>query len=82
MSMPKYFIYCRKSSEAEDRQILSIESHVNELQGLAERLSLPSVEVLTEARSSKEPGRPVFNAMMQRIYKGEAQGIINCLIIE
>lgn len=74
--MGEYFIYARKSSEAEDRQVLSIESQVNELQKLSERLKLPILEVLTESQSAKEPGRPIFNKLMQQVYSGKAKGIL------
>lgn len=74
--MKSYFIYCRKSSEAEDRQALSIESQVTEMTRLAKLRGLGVKEILTEAYSAKAPGRPVFSAMMERVYRGEAQGII------
>ncbi|HMJ91184.1 MAG TPA: recombinase family protein, partial [Candidatus Acidoferrum sp.] len=73
--MRPYIIYCRKSSEAEDRQILSIESQTRELEQLARKLNVP-FEILVESRSAKEPGRPIFNSMVQRLYRGDIAGVI------
>ena len=74
--MSGYIIYCRKSSEAEDRQVLSIESQVREVEEQAARLGLPVIEVLTESKSAKAPGRPVFNRLMDKLYTGQAAGVL------
>lgn len=72
----KYFLYARKSSESEDRQMQSIESQIEELTKLAKQNNAEIVEIFSEAKSAKSPGRDVFNKMMQRIKKGEANGIV------
>ena len=72
----RYFLYARKSTDVEDKQVLSIESQLAELRALAKREQLNVVEVFVEKKSAKMPGRPVFNEMLARIQKGEAQGIV------
>ena len=72
----KYIIYCRKSTESEEKQVLSIEAQIKELKELAERLKISASDVLTESRSAKYPGRPVFGRVMEQISHGDVKGII------
>jgi site-specific DNA recombinase len=72
----KYFVYARKSSEAEDKQVASIDAQIEELTKLARSENLEIVKVFSEAQSAKAPGRPVFNEVIQGIYNKEAHGII------
>ena len=74
--MLKYFLYARKSTDVEDKQILSIEAQLAELRELAKRENLNIANEFIEKRSAKIPGRPIFNEMISRIQKGEAQGIV------
>lgn len=56
--------------------MLSIESQRNELARYAEREQVSVLDVLEEAKSAKAPGRPVFNSLIKRIERGEADGIL------
>lgn len=72
----KYIVYTRKSSEDEDRQVLSNESQIRELQGVISRDKSQVMEILQESMSAKKPGRPIFSSMVQKIEKGEANSIV------
>ena len=73
----KYFIYCRKSSEAEDRQIASIESQLTTLKRtFGDRPDIEIVGVYEEAFSAAAPGRQQFGEMLGRVERGDAQGVI------
>ena len=74
----KYFIYVRKSTDVEDKQILSVEAQIVELKEYASKYGLDVVDILIEKRTAKKPGRPVLNTMLSRISSGEASGILSC----
>ena len=72
----QYFLYARKSTDVEDKQVLSIEAQLAELRAVAKRDGLEIAEEFVEKRSAKMPGRPVFEDMLKRIERGDAQGIV------
>lgn len=74
--MLKYCLYARKSTEEEDRQVLSIDSQINELKEIAKKKNLQITDILVEAKSAKAPGRPVFNEMITKINNGVYDGIL------
>ena len=72
----KYVIYCRKSTDSEDRQILSLDAQERELLEIAKKHDLNVVEIFRESRSAKSAGRPVFNEVLHLIEKGKVGAIL------
>ncbi|KKS49624.1 MAG: Recombinase [Candidatus Azambacteria bacterium GW2011_GWF2_42_22] len=72
----KFFLYARKSTDVEDKQARSIEDQIAELRAFAKQENLNIVDVLIEKQSAKIPGRPIFNEMLDKIERGEANGIL------
>ena len=72
----KYFIYARKSGDNEERQVLSIESQLQELKDFAKREDLKIIDEFNESKTAKEPERKVFNLMLSRIEKENIEGIL------
>jgi site-specific DNA recombinase len=70
----KFFIYTRKSTDTEDRQVRSISDQLAELKELAVKEQIEVVDIFVEKQTAKIPGRPVFNEMLLRIEQGEANG--------
>jgi DNA invertase Pin-like site-specific DNA recombinase len=71
-----FFLYARKSTDDEERQVLSIEAQLAELREHARKESLAVAAEFVETKTAKVPGRAVFNEMMARIERGEAAGIL------
>ena len=74
----KYILYVRKSTEEDDRQVLSIEAQLVELQEYAAKEKLEIVgPTFVETKTAKEPGRMKFAEMLSLIERGKADGIIS-----
>ncbi|MGB4076567.1 MAG: recombinase family protein [Minisyncoccia bacterium] len=56
----RYFLYARKSTDVEDKQVLSIEAQLAELRALARKNELEIAEEFVEKKSAKIPGRAYF----------------------
>src|ERR1035437_8704250 len=74
----KFFLYARKSSEAEERQVMSIEAQLHELTQFADREKLVVAETFIESKSAKIPGRKEFARMIEKINTSKEQvGILS-----
>jgi site-specific DNA recombinase len=73
----KYCLYARKSTEQEDKQVLSIDSQIKEMEKMAAADNLEIVVVKKESHSAKEAGqRPVFNEIVEELKQGKYNGIL------
>jgi site-specific DNA recombinase len=73
----KYIIYVRKSTDVEEKQVLSVEAQIVELKKYARDNGLFIVDTVVEKKSAKKPGRSKFNNTMRRVEGGEANGILS-----
>ena len=70
-------LYARKSTDREDKQILSIPAQLNELRRFAERCGLVITDELVEHCSAREPGRPIFSKLLQDIATGKVARVLS-----
>lgn len=72
-----YCLYARKSTESEERQVLSIDSQIKEMLSIAERENLNIIDIRRESHSAKDSGqRPVFKELLEDIKRGRFNGIL------
>lgn len=72
-----YYLYARKSTESEDRQVQSLEDQLTHLRELAAVRGLHVAAEFVEARSARSPGqRPIFEDVLGRIESGTADGLL------
>ncbi len=73
----KYCLYARKSTEQEDKQVLSIDSQIREMENLAMVEGLEIVMRKQESHSAKEAGqRPIFEEIIREIKEKKFDGIL------
>lgn len=71
----RYIAYLRKSTEDEEKQVLSKEAQESKIKERFGELNI--IDYIDESKSAFEPGkRPVFEQMIEMLDKGEADGII------
>ena len=75
MSNLKYIAYVRKSTEDEERQVLSRAAQRDKINEIFGELTI--IDYLDESKSAFEPGkRPIFDQVLAKLDSGEADGII------
>lgn len=76
MKTEKYFLYVRKSSESDEKQIQSIDDQIKVMKRIAEQYKYEIVWEYIESKSAKAPWREQFNRMIEDIKKWKARNII------
>lgn len=74
----KFGAYCRKSSEQEEKQALSIGAQTDWVEQISKELgiTLDTSNILSESKSAKKSYvRPVFNKLIEDIERGKIQAV-------
>ena len=73
----RYCLYARKSTESEEKQVLSIDSQIREMEQIATNQGLNIVCMKRESHSAKASGkRPIFQEIIDEVDKGIYNGIL------
>lgn len=74
----RYRLYCRKSTDTEEKQVQSLGDQVKYMQQAAKREGIRIIgEPIQESKSAKKPNvRPHFDALLQEIDDGKIDGIV------
>lgn len=73
----KAIIYCRKSTESEEKQVQSIDAQLDWCRDYAKRWGFEIIKEITEEKSAKKPWREWFNELMQIFSENKADVIIS-----
>src|SRR5258708_34265734 len=76
MKKKKYFIYARSAVKPQKGEYSNNNTQVELLKGLAKKKGFEIADVISEYGSGKNDERPSFLKMLQRLKKGDAQGIL------
>src|SRR3989344_9572385 len=73
----RYLMYCRKSTESDEKQIQSLPDQITNLSSMVMQKGLELVgEPLQESRTAKIPGRPIFDQVVQMIEGGRVNSLV------
>ena len=73
----KYILYARKSSDSEDKQILSLPAQIRELSEYANKNKIHIIKTITESKSAyKTNNRVQFDLMIKDLQKEKANAIL------
>jgi len=77
--MKIYISYCRKSTDTEDKQVLSLEGQSSSVKEFSsnKQLHVPSEYMFSESHSAKKfSQRPIFNKIIELLKNHKADGLI------
>ena len=73
----RYCLYARKSSESDEKQALSIDSQITEMERLAEKQDLNIVERIQESKSAKDSGKRIgFSQLLEGLKEERFNAIL------
>lgn len=73
----RYCLYARKSSEADEKQAMSIDSQIKEMTQIAEKEGIEIVETIKESKSAKSSGQRIgYN----KLILGLSEQRFNCIL--